>query len=93
MLLFAACLIPFVQTRNADYEVFLIYGMTLLTFPIGLPMAFLIAAVQSLLPLSASGDLPSVWSLTLFWLLMLIAGYVQWFVILPKLIRRSDRQT
>jgi len=88
-LLFVACLVPFVQTGNADYEVFLIYGMTLLTFPIGLPVAFLFAAAQSHLPASVSAGLPSAWSLTLFWLLMLIAGYVQWFVIVPTLIRRK----
>jgi hypothetical protein len=87
----AACLavlvFAFVQRRVPDADIVVAYLMLALTFPVG----FLVAAVLSL----AFAAIDSSFGLTVpggftsnaaTWVLFVIAGYLQWFVVVPWVV-------
>jgi len=71
----------------------LLYGMIAVSFPAGLAVVYFwaYAAIlcQSALPNSAIGAILGAGTaagLTALWLLLLLAGYLQWFVAIPAAI-------
>lgn len=68
--------------ENADADVFLVYGMLVLSAPLGLFVLLIIAAFL----LHADG-LALSWyaSNTIIWLTLVATGYVQWFILVPKI--------
>ena len=74
---------------NSDADLLLGYAMLTLSFPLGL----VLAAASSLLGqivYAATGHIftTSYASLVVTWLVFFIAGYLQWFVLLPWLWRK-----
>jgi hypothetical protein len=67
---------------NSDADVLLIYGMLVLSAPLGLFVLLIIAAFL----LHADG-LALSWyaSNTIIWLTLVTSGYVQWFILIPKI--------
>ena len=73
----------FVQRQIHDMDIAYTYLMLFLTFPAGLLVALVLAAV------GASVSLPTGFIFALIsWPLFVILGYLQWFVLLPKTVRR-----
>ena len=88
-LVLAAVLLGYDGKPNSDIEELLIWLMTILSFPIG----FLVAAFFSLSYAILSSCCAitvrvSYLLLTTEWLMFLAAGYLQWFIFLPWLLRR-----
>lgn len=75
---------------NSDSEDVLAWCMLALGFPSSLlfPAAFsLVAATRALL---GGGEMVvSYWSLLASWFCLSVLGYVQWFVLLPVVIRKA----
>jgi hypothetical protein len=89
VLLLLITLALFDGSPKSDVEILLGYGLLVLTFPIGLLLSiaegFVGRAVFNLLGLTAT---TTYMSLVTTWLVYTVAGYVQWFVLLPWVIRR-----
>lgn len=74
------------NTKEGDAAVFFALTMTVLTFPAGLVVLGLAAIALST---SGANDLMNSDLLfVVFWGLLVIIGYLQWFVLLPKLVQR-----
>ena len=69
--------------QSQDSEIFLIYAMLVLSFPLGL-LASLILSLYSFLNGAIAGI--SILVLVLEWLMFLLFGWIQWFVLIPKAI-------
>jgi hypothetical protein len=74
---------------NSDADVLLAYGMLALSFPLSLLLSAIVGVV-GYLAYSMYGYVlqTSYWSIVLTWMCFFIAGYWQWFKLLPWLIRR-----
>lgn len=73
----------------------LVYGMVALAFPTGIGVVYLwgqaalqIQSTHSDSVAAAVLGTGSPAGLTILWLLLLVAGYLQWFVAMPAAIRR-----
>lgn len=62
----------------------LIYGMAALAFPASVPIAPLVGFMLGEVTQQMAG-------LLILWLLMFATGYVQWFVVCPRLFRGEDK--
>lgn len=75
-----------------DIGIFLVYGMLLLAFPISLLVAGLFSAMSLLQEPLGVPLLDAIGSnyvgFSVMWLAFLVAGYLQWFVLLPWLWRK-----
>jgi hypothetical protein len=74
---------------------FLAYSMLILSFPLGLVVYGILAVVLYLIHYYTAAWLPfgTIYVL-LFWSLIFLAGYMQWFVLLPLLRKwRSQKAT
>jgi hypothetical protein len=88
----AVLVVTFVRyepSPSSDIGVFLVYGMLFLAFPVSLLVAGLFALLVLLQELSGVLLLDLIVSnyagFSVIWLTFFIAGYVQWFVLLPRL--------
>ena len=74
-------------TTGSDADLILVYGMLVLAFPSAFLVAGMIAfasyAIDTLHLQSLSGLSYGRLSITLTWIVMVIVGYVQWFLVLP----------
>ncbi len=73
---------------NSEVSVLFHLKMLVLTFPLGYVAAFIVGALSKLLSaigLESTGILAQQISLFATWLAMIVIGYFQWFVWLPKL--------
>ena len=77
---------------ESDIGIFLAWAMLTLTFPIGLLVAALFAALviaQEELGIQTVGWIQSSYvDLALLWFVFVVAGYWQWFYLVPKLWNR-----
>jgi hypothetical protein len=74
---------------NSDIEQFLIGAMMVLSFPIGFVVAGLFSGMYALL--ASCCEIAAKTSYTMLfveWLGFFAAGYLQWFVLLPWVIRK-----
>jgi hypothetical protein len=76
----------------SDIGVFLLYGMLFLAFPVSLLVAGLLALLALLQERSGVPLLDLIGSnyvgFAVVWLMFFVAGYAQWFVLLPWLWRK-----
>ena len=76
----------------SDIGIFLVYGMLFLAFPVSIPVAgllALIALLQARLEVPLLDIIGSNYvGFLVMWLAFFVAGYVQWFVLLPCLWRK-----
>lgn len=81
-----AALVIYIRTRSnaTDADVFLGYAMIVLSFPSG----SIVFGIQARLGSLANIQVGSIW----MWAEMLIIGYLQWFVLLPLVIRAVRRR-
>lgn len=84
-------LYSFEPSSDSDIGVFLVYGMLFLSFPISLIVA---ATFALLVVLQESSGIPLLELISsnyvgfcVMWLAFFLAGYWQWFVLVPKLWR------
>ena len=77
---------------NSDADVFLAYGMLFLAFPIGLLVALIAGGIGYVL-FTVFGYVVSVSYATIAigWAIFALAGYWQWFWLLPLLLRKFRR--
>jgi hypothetical protein len=76
----------------SDIGIFLVYGMLFLAFPVSILVAGLLALIAllqarfevPLLDIIGSNDV----GFFVMWLAFFVAGYMQWFVLLPWLWRK-----
>lgn len=74
------------NAKESDAAVFFALMMTFLTFPAGLIVMGLVAIGVSMS--NAHALLNSDLSFVVFWVLLVCVGYLQWFVFLPKIVKR-----
>ena len=90
----ATCLVLHDGRPNSDADVLLGYAMLTLTIPIGAALAAGLGLLGRLL-FETMGFVftTSYASLAVVWLVFFVAGYLQWFVFVPKLLgwRRARR--
>ena len=87
-------LVRYAPNTESDIGIFLVYGMLFLAFPVSLLVAGLFALLVllqeqlgvPLLDLIGSNYV----SFTVMWLTFVVAGYLQWFVLLPWLWRKWE---
>ena len=84
------------QTGN-DADLFLIYGMLFLTFPLGFVVAVffaLLAYIETLTGISLVNIAYGKLTITIFWACFFAVGYLQWFKLIPyiatKIVRRKS---
>ena len=89
LLLLFATVFLFDGSPKSDADVVLGYGLMVLSFPIGVLLAVLDGYLGRA-AFSAFGLISTTTyaSLTITWLVYTIIGYLQWFVLLPWMIRR-----
>jgi hypothetical protein len=82
-------LVAYDGTPNSDAEILLGYAMLALSFPSGLIIAIAYGLLGRVI-YAVSGHVftTSYASIIVVWLIFSIAGYLQWFVLLPLLWRR-----
>lgn len=77
---------------SSDIGVFLAYGMLFLAFPVSLLIAGLLAFLALIQEQSGVPLLDLIGSnylgFSVMWLVFFVAGYMQWFVLLPWLWRK-----
>jgi len=74
---------------NSDIGVFFVWSMLILAFPSSLLVALFFTGLSIAVDELFSAVIPtSYWSLSVGWICFLIAGYWQWFVLLPWLWRK-----
>src|SRR5258708_37103925 len=81
MLIFA-----WVQQSIHDMPVAFIWLMIFLTFPIGYAVALIVGILSSTFP--GTGTYHPFWDVVPMWIALTVAGYAQWFVLLPAAWRR-----
>jgi hypothetical protein len=85
-------LVRYAPGPASDIGVFLVYGMLFLAFPISLLVAglfALMALLQEQLKVPLLDLIGSNYvGFFVMWLAFFVAGYLQWFVLLPRLWRR-----
>jgi hypothetical protein len=64
-------------------DTILAYVMLILAFPIALLVPFVLIGIESLWP-----GAESIFGLAGMWLVFFVAGYAQWFIVLPWLCRK-----
>lgn len=78
---------------NSDIEVFLTWGMLVLSFPIGIVCALIFAGLTYCLYNLASVTISTTYIWILFsWVVFFVAGYWQWFFLLPMLNRKIRKK-
>jgi hypothetical protein len=91
---FAVCVCVFILAacRNGDRAgLALTYASVVLTFPACFLAIAIAVAFSSIASLISGAPLPeTLASLAAFWALVTIMGYVQWFVIVPWLLRKLN---
>lgn len=89
VLLLLITLALFDGSPKSDVDILLGYGLLILTFPIGLLLSIVDGfggrAAFNLLGMTAT---TTYMSLATTWFVYTVAGYLQWFVLLPWVIRR-----
>lgn len=73
------------QADNSDADIVMIWGMILLSAPLGFVVLLLFAA---LLLHTGTAEMSWYQSTLLIWLMLAASGYLQWFVVIPKIWRR-----
>ena len=79
--------------ENSDIGVFLVWSMLALSFPVGIACALIFSGITYLLYQAAEATvITSYWTLSLFWAVLFIAGYWQWFVLTPRLVAKFRKK-
>ncbi|MDT9002470.1 hypothetical protein RQP53_24575 [Paucibacter sp. APW11] len=81
----------FVQRDVHDMPVAFTWLMIGLTFPIGLPAAAIVGMLMSQLYAKFGLTYSPFMDLLPDWLAMVSLGYLQWFVVVPSIVRRLSR--
>jgi len=81
MLVFA-----WVQQSIHDMPEAFIWLMIFLTFPVGYAVAMILGIVASVLPQPATYH--PFWDVVPMWIALTVAGYAQWFVLVPFVWRK-----
>ncbi len=80
VLLLIASLLTYNRTTNRDNDIFLYLAMMGLSFPAG----YLVPVAYSFFP--AHRYMPQL-EMALLWMGWFVVGYVQWFVLVPRVVR------
>jgi hypothetical protein len=73
---------------NSDVDIFLIWSMLVLSFPISIVCALILSGITYVIYKVAGITVPTTYlSMLLFWLVFFVAGYWQWFVLGPRVTR------
>src|SRR5438034_486150 len=85
-------LIKFDGTPNSDVDDFQGIAMLILTFPSGYIVIALLSIIGVLADTLFSKTIQTSYlELLVTWMLFLVAGYLQWFKVLPYLFQRRKR--
>lgn len=74
-----------------DADLLLLYGMLALAFPSGFLVAAFVALLSYVEEVSGVPLINAVYGraiITLIWLFFVVVGYIQWFGLLPWLVRK-----
>jgi len=77
------------QVLKAESQIYLLIAMVILTLPLGIPWIYLFAGLLYVLEsvgINMNGKMQA--DVFLLWLGFVVIGYIQWFVIVPYLIRK-----
>lgn len=89
LLALLASLVAYDGTPNSDADLLLAYAMLSLSFPSGLVIAISLGLLgQIAYAITGYVFTTSYASIAVDWLIAFVAGYVQWFVLLPWLWRK-----
>ncbi|MDP3356854.1 MAG: hypothetical protein Q8M51_13475 [Polaromonas sp.] len=87
----AACIgvlvFGYVQQHIHDMPVAFTWLMIYLTFPVGMAGAAFVGMASSFLS-EVGVPYHPFWHLMPYWLVLVVLGYAQWFVVLPLLVRK-----
>jgi len=82
-------MIFFDKWPNGEASIFLAITMFVLTFPLGLILFLLVNCVAYVLYTKFGISAPeNYFALTVTWIVFVVVGYFQWFVLIPYLKRR-----
>ncbi len=89
---FAACLwvlgFGYQQQHIHDMPVAFVWFMIFLTFPVGFAVSAVVGLLSSVITTHFGLAYHPFFDLIPFWVVSVIIGYVQWFIVLPKLIKK-----
>ena len=79
----------FYGSHSSDVEILLYWSMIALSFPIGYAGALILTEVYFHLRVIADITItPSYVSIALIWAMFFVLGYLQWFILTPKLVTK-----
>lgn len=74
------------DTLMGEAMIYVVIAMTLLSFPIGLAWTVLLAIAARVLHEAGVAVQSPLWvNLLLYWVTAVVLGYVQWFVVIPRI--------
>lgn len=83
-----------VRSDERDIGIVFVWGMAILTFPLGLLAIFIFGALslyayETFAPANYQGSTDySIISLVVIWLVLVVVGYFQWFGLVPWLLHK-----
>ena len=87
--LLVVCLYGFDGKPNSDIEILLAWSMLVLAFPISVLVALILTGLSIVSERVFAAVIPtSYWWIIITWLCFFIAGYWQWFGLIPWLWRK-----
>lgn len=84
------------DAQRLDAQVLILVALNVLSFPLGFCFYVLIGLLDVLLNGQISGGMPGGnWDVVLGWSLFFLTGYLQWFKVVPFLVRklRANRRS
>ena len=75
-------------TGSKEIGILLVYGLFVLSFPVGLLIPYVLWATDVLFGWPPSKFLSGTVGIVNTWLIFVVPGYLQWFLLVPKLFRR-----
>lgn len=82
--------------RRFDGQILILVALNALSFPLGLCIYVLIGLLDVLLNARISEGMPGgIWAVVLGWSCFFLTGYLQWFKVVPFLVRklRANRRS
>lgn len=77
------------DTHSSDVGIIIVWSMLILSFPISNLCFLILGGLEYALDEIADITVSTTYaSLVIFWILLFVAGYWQWFILTPKLVAK-----
>lgn len=80
-------------TPNSDVDIFMIWAMLALSFPLSLACALAISSANYIITITTGSAIATSYlTIIIYWLAFFVVGYWQWYILAPKIYRLTRRK-